>query len=782
MDEDRFNRLVTALERAMLPTGTNLPAPKPTGVYSGRYANFPDAYPANNNGGEDVVGISLFELSKIIGRNKFTLIPFALGGAMLGILFTIAQTPVYQARTSLEIADLNQSFLSMKVGPVSESSEYTALTDIQTQIKIIQTEKLLDAVVKKLNGGKLIDVRATDARPSRGEIPTWGRMFNLPAPPTLTPHERTLKAVRDSVQVRAPSQARIIEILADSTDPRLAADFVNTLANQFVDQNVEARWSTAQRTGEWLERQLDAMRIKLEHSEDVLQTYAQRSGLLFTGEKTSVSEDKLRQLQQSLSVAQAERVAKQSRYEIAKDTSVDSLADVLNDTTLRNYQEKITNLRQQAAELSGTYTSTNSRVKKVEAQTAEVEAAFQRVRDLILKRIQNDYEEAVRREKLLAADYANQSRLLSEENGRSIQYNILKREVDSNRQIYDAMLAKVKEASVASAMQASNVRIADPAKVPPRPYKPRLTIDTAVGLIAGIFVGVPFILLRERADRTIQQPGDTPFHLGVPELGVIPADDTMGRHPFYSFRRPARGEGASESPVSPGALVASNEHGLPVPARSNRVELVTWERRWSMAAESFRALLTSILFCGQNGDRPKVLVLTSSNHAEGKTTVACNLAIALSQIQQRVLLIDADLRKPRVHDIFNLPNERGLRDLLQQRPLTKSVLDGLPQPTAIPGLFALTSGRVAAGAEVLLYSANLADLLAKFKAEFDMVLVDSPPMLQMSDARVVGRVADAVVLVARAGTTTRDAAIAAHQRFVEDQTRVLGTILNNWNP
>jgi capsular exopolysaccharide synthesis family protein len=198
-------------------------------------------------------------------------------------------------------------------------------------------------------------------------------------------------------------------------------------------------------------------------------------------------------------------------------------------------------------------------------------------------------------------------------------------------------------------------------------------------------------------------------------------------------------------------------------------------------AESFRAVLTSILFCSRDGSRPHVLVLASANPREGKTTVASNLAIALTEINQRVLLIDGDMRRPRIHEIFDLENKSGLGDLLRE----PASLDGRPiaeiRETSIPNLFVLPAGSPAAVSS-LVYSNRLPELIARVRQDFDTILIDTPPMLQMADARVIGRCADAVILVVRANQTTRDAARMARQRLADDGTHVLGTILNDWNP
>ena len=272
-----------------------------------------------------------------------------------------------------------------------------------------------------------------------------------------------------SLKVRAAGQTRIIEILVDSADPQFATDFANNLTSEFIEQNLESRWKTTEHTSEWLSRQLDDMRIKLERSDDALQAYARSTGLMFTGDKNSVSEEKLRQLQAVLSAAQSDRVSKQARYEMAKTSPPDALPDVLADESLNEYRTKLTELRRQIAELSSTYTPAHPKVKKVEAQVGTLENALHLEVAAILGRIKNDFEEAQGKERMIEADYEAQTKLVTGDAEKAIKYNILKREVDSDRQLYDAMLQQLKQATIASAMRASNVRVVDPANRPSRP-------------------------------------------------------------------------------------------------------------------------------------------------------------------------------------------------------------------------------------------------------------------------------------------------------------------------
>ena len=211
------------------------------------------------------------------------------------------------------------------------------------------------------------------------------------------------------------------------------------------------------------------------------------------------------------------------------------------------------------------------------------------------------------------------------------------------------------------------------------------------------------------------------------------------------------------------------------------IELITWDKKPSLVAEAFRAVLTSILFVGENGSRPKMLVVTSCGPGDGKTTVVSNLAIAMAEIRRRVLIIDADMRRPRMHQLFDLSNDFGLSTLLRDTQNDENPIDAI-QETRIPGLFVLSSGPATSSAANLLYSQRLPELLARLRSEFDMVLIDTPPSLQLTDARVLARITDGVVFVARVGQTTVDATVALHKRFWEDHTRILGTVLNDWNP
>jgi polysaccharide biosynthesis transport protein len=364
------------------------------------------------------------------------------------------------------------------------------------------------------------------------------------------------------------------------------------------------------------------------------------------------------------------------------------------------------------------------------------------------------------------ADYNAQAQLVSSQAAKAIHYDVLKREVDTNRTLYGTLISKVKEAGVASALASTNMHVMDAAEPPQTPYKPVILSNVLKGLGAGVLLGLFLIVSMDKINQSLRAPGEAPFHLKVPELGVIPSEESLLLPRFDGPPRP------KQTPI-----LLSN--GIETP--QDRVELVTWQNSNSLVAESFRNTLASILL-SSNGNRPRVIMVTSANREEGKSTTVSNLGIGLAEINQKILLIDADMRKPRLHNLFELSNSWGLSDLLREKTILRdNPIEALARPTKISGLWVLPSGPGTLSISNLLYSERMAQLLDRFRGEFDTILIDTPPMLTISDARILGRLADAAILVIRAGHTTKDAAMTAKARLTDDGIRVLGTILNRWD-
>lgn len=578
--------------------------------------------PGTSWGGKrDYSGV--LEYWHMVRRHQKMVIAAGVAGAIFGFFQTLSEPRIFQAHATVEIQSLNDNFLNMKeLSPVDRGGTNSD-ADIQTQVRILQSNRLLRRVSAKM-------------RPPAAPLPlpdrmsAWRKALGILPPTNEQLWDLALGSAAGGVRVRATGVTRIVDLTCDSTSPQVAADFVNLLANEYIDQNLETRFNSTERTGDWLKNQLGDLRGKLEKSQDELQRFVAAQGLVVTSEKNNVSESKLTEIQHELSGAQSDRVGKQSIWEIASSSPADSLPAILDDAGLQDSQKQIQDLRRNLAQLRVTYTPNHAEVRKVEAQIASLEVPLIRQRESILRRIRNEYDAAVRRETLLTSFYEAQAHQVSGETAGMDRYSFLKREVEATRTLYDSILQKMKEATIASALKASNINIVDKADVPGGPYSPNVPRSTTAGMFTGLLLGIGYAVFRERADRTLQDPGDAEHYLKIPELGVIPL-------------------GKLDEPLTVRAAETSETALVEGVAPTAGVELITHNSRTSLVAEAFRTTLTSILFSGGVVERSRVLVITSASPKEGKTTVTCNLSIALAEVQSRVLLIDCDMRRPRLH-------------------------------------------------------------------------------------------------------------------------------------
>lgn len=672
-------------------------------------------------------------------------------GCLGAYVVTASQTPVYRAQGSLEIQDLNENFLNLReVSQVSTSQPTSSSSDMQTQVRLLQSQSLLARVVRQLPDEKLpppTGVRSFITQFQQNEIAV------KPSP------EIRAEAASQNLQVRDTRQTRIVDLIFDSPDPSYAAAFVNKLAQQYIAQSIEARLEISKGTSAWLEEQIGDLRGKLADSENRLQAYAKLSGLLVTTEEHRPDEQKLHQVQENLSKAQENRMMKQARLEAALLAPLDSLEAPLG-SALRDHQAKAADLRRQRADLLTVYTSDFDGVKRLESQLAVIDATLRSESAAVLQGIRTDYNDSIRREQLLQESYENQVTQVNKQGSIAIQYGILKRDVDTNRLLYNTLMQKAAEAKVVSALRASSARLVDRAQTPLKPYRPSMLLNMMWGSTAGLLLGLVLVTALDRSDDRIRRPGDLAHHLDVPELGVIPQ---------FRNQEPRR--------IDKGNLYAGARQREDRESRALASgKLPTWNNPTSMEAESFRSVLTSILFSREAGLAPQVIVVTSALAAEGKTTLVMNLAAVLSQMKRRVLLIDA-ARERGLHKWLGLDGNFGLSDLVDLPGIQTDLFQYVTHPTPMPGVSLVATGPKETGALELMYS--MTPLLAEMRGEYDLILIDSPSLCDLPDARVFGRMSDGVILVVRAGETTREVAQAAASRLKEDGSILLGTVLNN---
>ncbi len=687
------------------------------------------------------------EFLRVLQRRKGTLLGVTLAGVLVAALVSLAQPRLYRSVASLEVQGVNENFLNLRdIDPAATPNAASNDAYVKTQSEILQQDALLEQAADKLNLAERPEFQPRSS--------FWERLHG--AAPTASAQNSghyAADVARKHLKIEPSRDSQIIHVSFEARDPQLAADFANTLARTFIEQSVAGRRRAAQEIQEWLGPRIQELRGKLEASEAALDQYTRESGLVLAPGQDTLAADKLRTLQDELSKAQSDLISKQAQFDLAAKSPGEITTD---NPGIRDYEVKLTDLRRQLADLESILQPESYKVVRLKAQIAQLESAIRRESRRVHQTVQNDYLAAQRRASGLAAIYSRQSAAVSQMTAKMTHYNTLKHEVDTNRQFYEAMLQKVNEAGLASAVRQSNIRLVAPAEPALHPYKPNLPLNLSIGLFAGLVLAVGSVMLTEQTNSRLRGPGEASFYLNLPELGIIPSAESF-------------------EPALQKLIGAENG--------KHPVERITWDKRFSKMSEAFRATVASLLSAEQNGDHPEVLVVTSPLAGEGKTTVSSNLAIALAEVRGRVLLIDGDMRRPRLHKVFGLANSWGLSDILRERNATEDLpLDALVKKTGVPRLYLLPSGPCTDSIFSLLYSERMARLMQRFRQEFDYVIVDAPPCLEFADARILARHAEGVLLVLRANYGDKKTALAAANRFFLDGVPIIGTILNHWNP
>ena len=701
--------------------------------------------------------------SALLRRHRNAIAVIIGGTLLLSGLYTLVAHKVYKSEVILEVTGINQDFMNSKdVDPTS--NQITGDQYIETQTKLLKSPPVVQRTAE-LMGPKVPGAIAAN----QGIVGTIREWIGEPAAATPAEGEGVVLKMLDDAKVKVDGTSDLISLTVLGPEAQLTADTANTLTEQFIEQSQDARGSSAGSTNKFLTAQLTDARKKLQDSENALQDYARQTGIVIPSEsQESVAADKLRQIQTDLAKAESDEADTRAQVETSKSSPAESMPQVLDDPTLRDNRARLADLRRQLADLSVTLTPANYRIQQLQAQIADLEQQSAQHRANIIRRLGVQDSETERRKALLTKAYQNQLGVVSDQSAKEVRYNILKKEVDANRDIYQSMLQKVKEASIVAALKSSDVRVVSPAIAAKSTFRPSLPLNLALGLLFGIAFSTCYILLRERNDATLRTPGQSVKHLNVPELAVIPSARIGNSERIPLTLRNLNGASAQ----------LESKNGASAGSAAVDKEMVQWCQDETMMADAYRSAITSILLSRVNGVSPRVILVTSPRPKAGKTTTVANLGISLAEIGRRVLLIDGDLRRPRLGKLFGLQFATGLSDALLDDGSGTITLDSVVRATTVPGLYVLPGGSEPANISRLLHSTLLDSLVESARSQYDFVLIDSPPMMGMADARLLSRIADGVVLISRAGETSPEQLGDARERLADDGTPVIGTILN----
>jgi len=704
---------------------------------------------------------------RVIRKRRWTVLS-AFSVLFVAVLVgSIKEKPVYRAKALIEIDKENPS-----VANPQEMFQLDEVTDayLETQYRVLASDDLAKRVIHQMGL-----YQKAEFLPSARNWP-WrvSAAPTIPPPndnavaPDLSVQEAVLTHFQDCLDIRPIRRSRAVELRFDSQDPELAARVVNAVAENYIQKNLEARWDAAQKASEWLTTQLKDLKARLEKSEDDLEKYAADNNLLYLetgkGDAESIVNQSVREVQEELTKAQADRMEKESIFRLVQSGDYGSLPGVFENKLLQDLTVRLADLERQHAQLAATFTEDYPKVKETQSQITEIQSSLERERWRAAQKISNDYFAALRREKLVRQAFAEKQAEANQIAEKSIQYGILSREVDTNKGLYDGLLERLKEAGVSAGLNASNIRIVDPGSAPYKPIAPNYPLNLGLAAFLGLGLGVCTAFLKEHLDQTIRYSEDVFQFLGVPVLGFIPTIGGLNRRKRKSIASGDRelAFGLTSWKTAPEGLLIEDHPG-------NNLGI----HKGSAFSEAFRELRTSVIL-SSSGRFANSILVTSAQPGEGKTTVAVNLAFSLAQLGQPVLLVDADMRRPSIQKYFP---QRGSR--LSSYLGGQGAWQQMVYPTSVSRLYVLHCGPIPENPSELLSSDRMRALIKESMATYRFVILDSPPLLNRADSRILGSMVGATILVVKGGETPRQVVQYAESQARSVGTNLIGVVLNN---
>ncbi|HTZ99649.1 MAG TPA: polysaccharide biosynthesis tyrosine autokinase [Candidatus Aquilonibacter sp.] len=683
----------------------------------------------------------------ILRKHQWLILTFLVTVVTVVTIASFKMKPVYEAAARVEVdreAPLNVQFQDDQNG----YDEYVDMdTYLETQTKILESETLAMQTIQSMDLGKYPEFGGISRSTAFGQ---GGASLRRPA---------ILSEFLGDLSVKRVPDTRLIEVRFDAENPQLAAAVVNQHLQNYKELNFKSKYDATTEASNWLSSELEELRIKVEKSEDARLAYERENQIWQIDEKQDITTQKLADLSKAVTDAQTDLSGKEALYRMAVQGNADAIPSVHDNPVIENLESKKAELDQDYADASNQYGPNYPKVQRIADQQKQVEADLAKARQVIVDGIREDYNTAQSHVQILQEALDKQKAEANDMAEKLVQYNILQHDAEANKQLYDGLLQKLKEASITAGLRSSNIRIVDPALVPTSPSRPQKSRNILLALLVGLVGGIGLAIFREYLDNTVKSPDDIESLTGLPSLAVVPALPGLnGSHGHHGrFSRLAK-EVTPQSPAAP------------------RVELLSYVQPKSQISEAFRALRTSLLL-SQAEHPPQVILVTSSLPREGKTTAAVNLAVTLAQLGDRTLLLDSDMRKPGVRRALNLTStkEGGLSSYLAGVCSLDEVM--VPHP-AISNLTALTTGPVPPSPADLLSSHRMREGIAELRRRFKFIVIDSPPIMAATDAVILSALTDGVLMVVRSGETPKEAFTRARDLLAAVKCRLLGVVLN----
>lgn len=646
----------------------------------------------------------------------------------VSFLYALSRPHLYRSTATIAIdrdssasVPLNKSFASA----LGDADDYSV--SLETQVRVLQSRTLALGVIRRLGLGHNAEFMRDANR-------------SFPSLQDTDPESVAVEALLYGLSVKPVKNTRVVEVTFTGRDRNLNAQIVNALVDAFIDDNIRSRYEAANRAAKFLSTQLSELRTKVGESQQKLVAYEREHNIIMVDEKQNVVTAKLDDLNKQLTAAEENRMEKEATFQAISAGSLDRLPEGKSGEALESLYIRQAELKNEYAQATTTYGPNHPKVleltNRLRAMDGSIQTELKRLRD----RAELEYQVSLRRERKLRSAFEAQTAEANRLKESTIQYGLLKRESDADRQLYDNLEERMKEAGVAAGLRSTNIRLIDPAQAKGLPISPNFARTAYIGLFVAFLFSAAVVGIRESMDRALRDPAEVESFTAMPSLAIIPQ-----HHP------------------SPRLLSTQLEDII-------KVACLTEPK--SAIAEAYRALGTSILL---SSPELKTLLISSPLPGEGKTMTAANAAVVIAQQGKRVLLVDADLRKPGVHLEFGIANNSGLAELLSGSAAEECAIQQLDR---LSNLSIIAAGSSQAMAAEMLGSAKMRELMQSWRTRYDYVILDTPPMLAVTDAVRLSSQADSVLLVIRSGQTSRDALARACDLLNQASVPVLGIVVN----
>ncbi len=710
-----------------------------------------------------------------IWRRRKTVLAVTVGVFILGAFWTFIQKPVYTAKSQLLI-EKEPNILSF-----DQVLQIEAMRDdfYQTQYKLLSGRGLADTVIERLKLYENAEFVGNPAKRKKAIDPT-DHVFR----------ERLIDGFLKRLSVRPVRLTRLVDVAFDARDPQLAAACVNDLAAAFIDLNIDMKYAATEQATTFLSEQIKGLQTEIQQKESQLQGFEAEANIVALSDTETTVIDRLGQLNKALTEAQIDRSRKEATWNGMRNVGADFVPQAIDNLLIQKLREDYVRLKREHEKMEGRFQPDYPELQRTKIELDSARKSLDAEIQNLVKGAYSEYQTALNREKSLQAEFDEQKNAAFQMNSSAVLYNGLKLDIQNRKTLLDSLLRRESETGVEArlkGLRTSNIRIVDRAREPVRPSSPNTKRNLILALILGLGGGVGLAFLFDLLDNSVKTSEDVERYAALPTLGVVPKFSLDGTSKAYTYSRRLKprkeppqleagaGAGTGGAGASPGTapaapFVASVEKA----GHPGSIELVPHYFPSSRLAESYRSIRTALLL--SSADNPvRTIAVTSAAPGEGKSVSVANLAVTLAQSGKTVLIVDADLRRPRQHRMFKVKNTYGLTTYLTDSVEIKDVV----KSTEIPNLFLVNAGPLPPNPAELLGSDKMARFIRMMSEESDYVLFDLPPMLEISDALVLGAKVDGVVLVVWGDRTSREALRKAREKLDLLKVRTLGVIINN---